>query len=184
VSPGRQAKAGSYWPASARPTPEPAPRELGGEPFFGVYPLRLFDGQIGSHLINPGRHPVGQGAFHGKIGRMARFARGKFSRLLFGPMLGGRNLCLKRCDMGFERSDHLIGQCSFVRITGTLSATVNRNDILPALRRTNSRPFIVSKRLLPLATLCPLPDRLGRYPQKFGGLPVGKPLARQIVPRQ
>jgi hypothetical protein len=27
-----------------------------------------------------------------------------------------------------------------------------------------------------------LPNRLGRHAQQFGGLPVGKPLARQIVP--
>ena len=46
---------------------------------------------------------------------MARLARGKFGRLLFGPLLGGGKLRLERFDMGFEHSDDLIGQRAFIR---------------------------------------------------------------------
>ena len=101
-----------------RATLKPAARELSGEPFFGVHPLRLFNRQVGGHLVDPGRHPVGQSPFDGEIGRMARLARGEFGRLLFGPLLGGRELRLERFDMGFEHSDDLIGQRSFIRNFG------------------------------------------------------------------
>ena len=165
-----------------RPTLEPAARELGGEPLFGLHPLRLFDRQVGGHLIDPGRHPVGQSPFDGQIGRMARLARGEFGRLFFRSMLGGRKLRLERFDMGFERSDELIGQRPFIRIPGALGAAIDPSDIVPAIRRPNSRSLVVSERLLPKAALRPLADRLGRHAQQFGGLPVGKPLARQNRP--
>jgi hypothetical protein len=177
----RQAKAEYDWPASARPTLEPAPRQL-GEPLFGLYPLRLFNRQIGCHLIDPGRHPISQSPFDREIGRMPRLTRCKFGRLLFGPLVGGRNLSLERFDMRFERPDDLVRQRSFIRIAGGPSPAIQPSAVVPALGRPNSRPFVVSKRLLPLATLGPLSDRLGRHVQEVRRLPVGKPLARQIVP--
>jgi hypothetical protein len=97
------------WPASALPALKPSGRELGSEPFFGLHPLRLFNRQVGGHLVDSGRHPVGQSPFNRKIGGMARLARGEFGRLLFGALLGGGELRLERFDMGFERSDDLIG---------------------------------------------------------------------------
>lgn len=114
---------------------------------------------------------------------MARLARSELGRLLFGAMLGRRKLRLEGFDMGFERSNDLIGQRSFVRKTRPQAATVRKpRKIVPTLRRTNPRSLIVSERLLPPAALGPLPNRLGRYAQQFGGLPVGKPLARQNCP--
>jgi hypothetical protein len=169
--------AGLVWP-----TPKPAARELRGESFFGVHPLGLFNRQVGCHLIDPGRHPISQGPFDGEIGRMSSLTRGKFGRLLLGPLLGGHKLRLERLDMGFEHSDELIGQRSFIGIAGALSAAVNPSHVVPTLGRSNSRPLIVSKRLLPTATLRPLANRLGRHAQQFGGLPVCKPVACQIVP--
>jgi hypothetical protein len=163
-------------------TPKPAAGELSGESFFGVHPLRLFNRQVGGHLIDPGRHPVGQRPFDREIRRMPRLARGKFGRLLFGPLLGRRKLRLERIDVGFERSDDVIRQRSFIRIPKALRTAVHPHDVVPALRRPNSRSLVVSERLLPMATLRPLADRLGRHAQQFGGLPVGKPVARQIVP--
>jgi hypothetical protein len=84
--------------------------------------------------------------------------------------------------MGFEHSDDLIGQRSFIGIPGVLGAAINPNAIVPTLGRPNPRSLIVAERLLPSATLGALPNRLGRHAQQFGGLPVGKPVARQIVP--
>jgi hypothetical protein len=163
-------------------TPKPAAGELSGESFFGVHPLRLFNRQVGGHLIDPGRHPVGQRPFDGEIGRIPRLARGKFGRLLFDALLSGRQLRLERIDVGFERSDDLTRKRSFIRTSETMSAAVNPTDFVPTLRRPNPRSLVVSERLLPMATLRPLADRLGRHAQQFGGLPVGKPVARQIVP--
>jgi hypothetical protein len=40
---------------------------------------------------------------------VARLARGELGRLLFGSKLGGDKLRLERFDMGFERSNDLIG---------------------------------------------------------------------------
>jgi hypothetical protein len=114
---------------------------------------------------------------------MARLARSELRRLLFGPMLGRRKLSLERFDMGFEHSDDLIGERSFLRISEALGVAVDPRAVVPPIRRSNSRPLIVSERLLPMAALRPLADRLGRHAQQFGGLPVGKPLARQIAPR-
>jgi hypothetical protein len=165
-----------------RPTPKPAARELGGESFFGVHSLRLFNGQVGRHLIDPSRHPVSQRPFDGEIRRMPRLARGKFGRLLFGALLGRRKLRLERIDVGFERSDDLIGKRSFIGIPEALSVAVNPSDIVPTLGRANSRSLIVSERLLPSATLGTLPNRLGRDAQQVRRLPVRKPLARQIAP--
>ena len=113
---------------------------------------------------------------------MPRLARGKFGPLLFGAKLGSRKLRLERFDMGFERPDDLIGQRAFIRIPEALRAAVNPSAIVPTLGWSNPRALVVSKRLLPTATLRPLANRLGRHAQQFGGLPVGKPLARQIVP--
>jgi hypothetical protein len=163
-------------------TPKPAAGELSGKSFFGVHPLRLFNRQVDGHLIDPGRHPVGQRPFDGEIGRVPRLARGKFGRLLFSALLSGRQLRLERIDVGFERSDDLIRKRSFIRTSETMSAAVNPTDFVPTLRRPNPRSLVVSERLLPMATLRPLADRLGRHAQQFGGLPVGKPVARQIVP--
>lgn len=164
------------------PTPKPAARELSGEPLFGVRPLRLFNGQIGGHLIDPGRHPVGQRPFDGEIRRMPRLARGEFDRLLFGALLGGRELPLERIDVGFERSDDLIRQRSFIRAPKAMSAAINPSGVVPTLRWPNPRSLVVTERLLPTATFRPLANRLGRHAQQFGGLPVGEPVARQIVP--
>ena len=164
------------------PTPKPASRELSGESFFGVHPLCLFNHQVGGHLIDPSRHPVGQRPFDGKIRGMPRLARGKFGRLLFGAMLGGRKLRLERIDVAFERSDDLIRKRSFVRTPEAMSTAVNPSDVVPTLRWPNPRSLVVSECLLPMATLRPLANRLGRHAQQFGGLPVGKPVARQIVP--
>jgi hypothetical protein len=167
-----------------RPTLKPASRELGREPLFGLDPLRLFNRQIGGHLIDPGRHPVSQSPLDREIGRVARLARGEFGCLLFHPMLGCRELRLKCFDMGFECSDDLIGQRPLIRIPGTLDAAIDPSDIVPAIRWPNSRSLVVSEGLLPKATLRPLANRLGRHAQQFGGLPVGKPLARQNRPRR
>ena len=115
---------------------------------------------------------------------MARLARGEFGRLLFGALLGGGELRLERLDMGFQRPDDLIGERPFVQNAGAQGAIVrDPNDIVPTLGRPNPRSLVVSERLLPTAALRPLPDGLGRHAQQFGRLPVGKPLARQIVPR-
>jgi hypothetical protein len=113
---------------------------------------------------------------------MQRLTRSKFGRLLFGALLGGRELRLERIDMGFERSDDLIRQRSFIRTPESMSAAVNPSDVLPTLRWPNPRSLVVPECLLPTATLRPLANRLGRHAQQFGGLPVGKPVARQIVP--
>jgi hypothetical protein len=86
------------------PTPKPAARNLGGESFFGVHPPRLFNRQVGGHLVDPSRHPVGQRPFDGEIRRMSRLAGGKFGRLLFGALFGRRELRLERIDVGFECS--------------------------------------------------------------------------------
>jgi hypothetical protein len=165
-----------------RPTLEPAASEPGCEPFFGVHSLRLFNQQVGGHLIDPCRHPVGQGPFDGEISRMARFARSEFGRLLFGPLLGGLNLGFERFDMGFEGPDELVGERSFIKISETWGAAVSPRAVVPTLRWPNPRSLVVSERLLPLAALRPLANRLGRHAQQFGGLPVGKPLARQFAP--
>jgi hypothetical protein len=165
-----------------RTTPKPAPRELSGESFFGVHPLRLFDRHVGGHLIDPSRHPVGQCPFDGEIRRMPRLACGKFGRLLLGTQLGGRKLRLERVDVAFERSDDLIRKRSFIRTPEAMSTAVNPSDVVPTLRWPNPCSLVVSECLLPTATLRPLANRLGRHAQQFSGLPVGKPVARQIVP--
>ena len=172
----------SYWPALSGPTPKPATRELRGESLFGVHPLRLFNRQVDCHLIDPRRHPVSKSPFDGEIRRMPRLARGKFGHLLFGAKLSSRKLRLERFDMGFKRPDDLIDQRSFIRIPEALSTAANPNAIVPTLGRSDPRALVVSERLLPMAALRPLANRLGRHAQQFGGLPVGKPLARQIVP--
>jgi hypothetical protein len=164
------------------PTPKPAARELSGESFFGVHPLRLFNRQVSGHLIDPSRHPVGQHPFDGEIRSMPGLARGKFGRMLFDALLGGRKLRLERIDVGFEGSDDLIRQRSFIRTPEAMSTAVNPSDVVPTLRWPNPRALVVSECLLPMATLRPLANRLGRHAQQFGGLPVGKPVARQIVP--
>ena len=68
---------GAAWLVISGPDAEPAARRVGGEPLFGLYPLRLFNREVGGHLVDPGRHPVGQGPFDGEIGGMARLARGE-----------------------------------------------------------------------------------------------------------
>ena len=113
-----------YGPALSRPTPEPAARKLGRESVFGVHPLRLFNRKVRGHLIDPRRHAIGQGPFDGEIGRMPSLTRGKLGYQLFGSLLGGRKLRLKRIDMGFERPDDLVGQRSFVHNAGAQSAIV------------------------------------------------------------
>jgi hypothetical protein len=115
---------------------------------------------------------------------MARLARGEFGRLLFGPLLGGRKLCLERFYVGFEHANDLIGQRSLIRIAETLSVAIRPNSVIPALRRPDPRAFVIPERLLPTAALRPLANRLSRHAQQFGGLSVSKPLARQIVPRR
>jgi hypothetical protein len=142
----------------------------------------LFNNQVGGHLIDPSRHSVGQRPFDSEIRGMPRLARGKFGRLLFGALLGGRKLRLERIDVGFERSDDLVRKRSFIRTPEDMSMAVDPRDVVPTLRWPNSRSLIVSERLLPSAALGALPNRLGRDAQQFGGLPVGKPVARQIVP--
>jgi hypothetical protein len=164
------------------PTPKPAARELSGESFFGIHPLRLFNRQVSGHLIDPSRHPVGQRPFDGKIRSMLRLARGKFGRMLFGALLGGRKLRLERIDVGFKRSDDLIGKRPFIRIPEALTVSVNPSAVVPTLRRPNSCSLIVSERFLPSPTLGALPNRLGRDAQQVRRLPVGEPLARQIAP--
>ena len=81
---------------------------------------------------------------------MARLSRGKFGRLLFGPMLGGRKLRLERFDMGFERADDLIGQRSFIRIPEAAGArpSIRTTSFQPS-GRPNPRSLVVSERLLP-----------------------------------
>jgi len=113
---------------------------------------------------------------------MPRLARGKFGCMLFGALLGGRKLRLERIDVGFERSDDLIGKRSFVRTPEAMSTAVNPSDVVPTLWWPYPRSLVVSECLLPMATLRPLANRLGRHAQQFGGLPVGKPVAGQIVP--
>jgi len=113
---------------------------------------------------------------------MPRLARGKFGRLLFSPLLGGRKLRLERIDVGFQGSDNLIRQRPFIGIPEVLRTAVHPNAIVPTVGRPNPRSLVVSECLLPMAALRPLANRLGRHPQQFGGLPVGKPVARQIVP--
>jgi hypothetical protein len=116
---------------------------------------------------------------------MTHLACGEFGRLLFGALLSGGKLGLERFDMGFERSYDLIGECAFIHDARPERAIVrDPNDIVPTLWRSNPRSLVVSERLLPPSALGPLPDRLGRHAQQFGRLPVGKPLARQIVPRR
>jgi hypothetical protein len=161
---------------------EPSAPELGRELLFGLNPLRLFNRQVGGHLVDPSRHPVGQSPFDGKIGRMARLACCEFGRLPFGPVLGGLNLGFERFDMGFEGSDELAGKRSFIRIAEALSAAVSPRAVVPTGRWPNPRSLVVSERLLPLAALRPLANRVGRHAQQFGGLPVGKPLTRQFAP--
>jgi hypothetical protein len=161
---------------------EPSASKLGRELLFGLHALRLFHRQVGGHLVDPGRHSVGQSPFNGKIGRMTRLARCEFGRLPFGPLLSGRNLGFERFNMGFEGSDELAGQRSFIRIAEALSAAVSPRAGVPTGRWPNPRSLVVSKRLLPLAALRPLANRVGRHAQQFGGLPVGKPLARQFAP--
>jgi hypothetical protein len=161
---------------------EPSAAEFGREPLFGFHALRLLHRHVSGHLVDPGRHSVGQSPFDGKIGRMARLARCEFGRLPFGPLLGGLNLGFERFDMGFEGSDELAGKRSFIRIAEALSAAVSPRAVVPTGRWPNPRSLVVSERLLPLAALRPLANRLGRHPQQFGGLPVGKPLARQFAP--
>jgi hypothetical protein len=163
---------------------EPSAAKLGRELLFGLHALRLFHRHVSGHLVDPGRHSVGQSPFDGKIGRMARLAGSEFGRLLFGPLLSGLNLSSERFDMGFEGSNELVGKRSFIRIAEALSATVSPRAVVPTDRWPNPRSLVVSERLLPLAALRPLPNRLGRHAQQFGGLPVGKPVARQIVPRR
>ena len=136
----RLAKAQSYWAGFIRPASKPAARELSGQSFFGVHPLRLFDRQVGGHLIDPGRHAVGQRPFDGEIRRVPRLARSKFGRLLFGPLLGGRKLRLERIDVGFKHSDDLIGQRAFIRIAEVLSAAIHPNaSFQPSGGRTRVR---------------------------------------------
>ena len=180
----RRAKGESQRPASsARRLNQP--RASSAASLFSVSsPLGLFNRQIGCHLIDPRRHPVGQSPFNGEIGRKPRLPRGKFGRLLFGPLLRGGKLHLERFDMGFKRSDDLTGERSFIRIAGALSAAIDPNAVVPTLWRPDPRTLVVSECLLPLAAPGPLADRLGRHAQQVRRLPVGKPLARQIVPRQ
>jgi hypothetical protein len=165
-----------------RVTLEPPAAEFGRELLFGLHALRLFHRQVGGHLVDPGRHSVGQSPFDGKIGRMTRLARSEFGRLLFGPLFGGLNLGFERLDMGFEGSDELVGERSFIKISQALTTAVSPRAVVPTGRWPNPRPLVVSERLLPLSALRPLANRLGRHAQQFGGLPVGKPLARQFVP--
>ena len=162
MSQRRSAKTQSYWPASSGRRLN-HPRASSAASFFGVRPLRLFNRQVGRHLIDPRRHPVSQSPFDGEIRRVPRLARGKFGRLFFGPLLGGRKLRLERIDMGFEHSDDLIGQRSFIGIPRARGAAVNPNAIVPTLGRPNPRSLIVAERLLPSATLGALPNRLGRH---------------------
>jgi hypothetical protein len=169
--------------ASGLPAPPPSPRELGGEPLFGLRSLGLFDREVGGHLINPGRHPIGQSPFDGEIGGMTLFPRGEFDSLLFCPPLGGPELRLEGFDMGFERSDDLVGERSFIHNPSAQRAIIGHpNNIVPTLGRPNPGPLVVSERFLPSAALCPLSDRLGRHAQQFSRLPVRKPLARQNCP--
>src|SRR3984893_7199224 len=156
--PAPAAMARSYRPFSSGPPPEPAARELRGESLFGVHPLRLFNDKDGCHLIDPRRYPASQGPFDGKLRRMPRLARREFGRLLFRPLLGGRKLRLERFDMGFERSDNLIGQRSFIWIAEVLSAAINPSGVVPTLRGPNPSSLVVAKRLLPTAALRPLPN--------------------------
>jgi hypothetical protein len=79
-------------PGVRRPTLKPAAREPGGEPLFRIHPLRLFDRKVSGHLVDPGRHPVGQSPFNGEIRGMAHLACGEFGRLLFGALLSGGKL--------------------------------------------------------------------------------------------
>ena len=60
---------------------------------------------------------------------MARLARGEFGRLLFGAQLGRGELRLERLDMGFERSDDLIGEPPFVDDAGAQRAIVRTRTI-------------------------------------------------------
>ena len=94
---------------------------------------------------------------------MPRLARGKFGHLLFGALLGGRKLRLKRIDVGFERADDLIRKRSFIRTPEAMSAAVNPRDVVPTLRWPNPRSLVISEGLLPTATLRPLANRLGRH---------------------
>ena len=114
---------------------------------------------------------------------MARLARGEFGRLFLGAQLSGGKLRPERFNMGFERPYDLVGERAFVHNAGAQRAVVrDPNDIVPTFGRPNPRSLVVSERLLPTATFRPLANRLGRHAQQFGGLPVGKPVARQIVP--
>ena len=113
---------------------------------------------------------------------MSGLAGGEFGRLLFRALLGGRKLCLKGFDMGFERPDNLIGQRSPIWIAEALSAAVNPNGVVPALRRPDPRALVISKRLLPSAARRPSSNRLGRHAQQVRCLPVGKPFTRQNCP--
>jgi hypothetical protein len=98
--------------------------EPGGKPFFRIHPLRLFDREVSGHLVDSGRHPVGQSPLNREIRGMTRLSRGKFGRLLFGALLGRGKLRLERFDMGFERSYDLIGERSFVDNTSAQSTIV------------------------------------------------------------
>jgi hypothetical protein len=162
----------------------PSALDFGRELLLGFCPLRLFDQEVSAHLVHSGRHAISQSPFHGKIRGVTLLTRGEFGRLLFGALLRGNELRLERFDMGLKRSDDLVGEPPFVRDAGAPSATLGGPiDFVPALRGPNPGSFVVSKRLLPPAAFGALPDGLGRHAQEFGGLPVGKPLARQIVPR-
>jgi hypothetical protein len=114
------------------PALKPSLPQLGGESLFGLHALRLLHRQVCGHLIDPGRHPVGQSPFDGEVGRMARLACGKFGGLFFGPQLGGRELRLKSFNMGFEGSDELAGERSFVGATGRCAR--------PSIRTTSFQP--------------------------------------------
>jgi len=140
----------SYWTSPLWSALKPSACERGGELLFRIHPLRLFDRKVGGHLVDPGRHTVGQGPFDSEVGRIARGARGKFGLLLFQPLLGGRKLRLERFDMRFKRSDDLIRQRALVNDPGPQSAIIRSpNDIVPALGRPNPRSLVVSERLLP-----------------------------------
>ena len=75
---------------------------------------------------------------------MARLARGELSRLLFGSKLGGRQLCLQRFDVGFEHSNDLARQRSFIRTARPLDVAVNPSRIVPTIRRSNPGSLVVA----------------------------------------
>ncbi len=97
---------------------------------------------------------------------MTLFPLGEFGSLLFGALLGGRELRPEGFDMGFKRSDDLVGERALIHDPGAQRATTEHpNNIGPTLGRPNSCSLVVPERLLPLPTFSPLPDRLDRHVQ-------------------